>query len=79
AGAAQVAVGDIDLVLVPGLVFDAGGGRIGRGAAYFDGLLPGLRPGVPVVGVVPSACVVERVPMEPHDVSVTHLATEKGV
>ena len=79
AGSDQVPLGDIDVVLVPGLAFGRDGSRLGRGRGYYDQLLPRLRPGAVLVGVVPDACVVERVPVEAHDVAVTHLATESGV
>ncbi|HSG78566.1 MAG TPA: 5-formyltetrahydrofolate cyclo-ligase, partial [Acidimicrobiia bacterium] len=36
ADAPEVTAEEVDLVLVPGLVFDRSGGRIGRGSAYFD-------------------------------------------
>lgn len=78
-GAPIVDVALIDVVLVPGRVFDRAGGRLGRGAGHYDRLLPSLRPSVPRVGVTLDRFVVERVPAEPHDVPVTHLATESGV
>jgi len=70
---------DLDVVLVPGRLFDRDGFRLGRGGGHYDRLLPRLRPGVPAVGVTVGARVVERVPREPHDVPMTHLATETGV
>ncbi|WKZ82643.1 MAG: 5-formyltetrahydrofolate cyclo-ligase [Acidimicrobiia bacterium] len=69
----------IDIVLVPGLAFDRRGVRLGRGTGHYDRLLPGLRSDAIVVGVTPAALVVDRLPREGHDVSVTHLATEGGV
>lgn len=70
--------GPVDVVLLPGLAFGLDGSRLGRGTAYFDRLL--ADHDVPVrVGVAPAARVVDRVPTEPHDVAVTHLATETGV
>jgi 5-formyltetrahydrofolate cyclo-ligase len=77
--ASEVSPGDVDVFLVPGLVFDSHGGRLGWGAAYFDRLLPAARHDARLVGVVPSALVVDRLPVTPTDVPMTHLATEDGI
>ncbi len=79
ADAPQVDPVEIDVALVPGLAFDRTGIRLGRGSGYFDELLTRLEPGVPRVGIVPSALVVDALPEKPHDVAMTHLATEGGV
>lgn len=70
---------DIDVVLVPGLTFDLWGNRLGRGAGYYDRLLSMVRPEAPLVGIVPTALVADRLPVEIHDVPMSHLATEEGV
>jgi 5-formyltetrahydrofolate cyclo-ligase len=70
---------DIDLVLVPGLAFDASGNRLGFGMGFYDRLLVELEADVPRVGVTPAALLVPRLPEEDHDVRMTHLATEDGV
>ncbi len=67
----------LDLVLVPGLAFDAAGHRLGHGLGYYDRLLPLLRPGAVTVGVTPADLVVAGLPVEPHDAAVTHLLTEE--
>ncbi len=69
----------IDLALVPGLVFDERGYRLGYGLGYYDRLLPSLRPDALVVGVTADALIVPALPHERHDVPVTHLASESGV
>lgn len=69
----------VDLVLVPGLAFDRHGGRLGYGRALYDGLLPTLPRGAPRVAVAIDAWVVERLPLEEHDVAVTHLLTPGGL
>lgn len=69
----------VDVVLVPGRAFDRWGGRLGRGAGHYDRLLPSLRPSVSRIGVTLDRFVVDGVPVEPHDVRVTHIATESGV
>ncbi|SMP45306.1 5-formyltetrahydrofolate cyclo-ligase [Anoxynatronum buryatiense] len=66
----------IDLVIVPGLVFDHEGYRIGFGAGYYDRFLPTLRSGVPLISLLYELQLVDRVPREPHDVPVHLLITE---
>ena len=79
AGASEVPLDEVDVVLVPGLAFDRSGTRLGRGAGYYDELLARLPPGALRVGVTPAALVVDRLPRADHDVPMTHLATEAGV
>ncbi len=69
----------VDLALVPGLCFDAGGRRLGYGRGYYDQLLPRLPARAITVGVTRAALVVERLPSEAHDVAVGWLLTEAGV
>ncbi len=57
----------IDLVVVPGVAFDARGGRLGRGRGHYDATLSRLRPDAARVGIAFDEQVVERVPTEPHD------------
>jgi 5-formyltetrahydrofolate cyclo-ligase len=70
---------DIAVALVPGALFDRHGHRLGHGAGYYDRLLPRLAPTTPRIGITPAALVVAELPVEPHDVKMTHLATEVGV
>ena len=79
ASAPRIAPEALELVLVPGLAFDRSGARLGYGGGYYDRLLARLPPGLPCVGLVPDALVVARLPREPHDRLVTHLASESGV
>ena len=79
-GAPEVPLDDIAGALVPGVLFDVWGTRIGHGLGHYDRLLPLLPAAVPLVGVAPAALVVaERLPSEAHDVPMTHLATEHGL
>ncbi len=78
AGAETADGGLIDVVLVPGLAFDLQGRRLGHGSGYYDGLLARL-PGRRFVGVTLERLLVLEVPTEPHDVTMTHLATDAGV
>lgn len=56
----------INLVIVPGMAFDAQGFRLGRGGGYYDRTLPKLVHAVKI-GVGFSFQMVSSVPYEPHD------------
>ncbi len=75
----QIDPEEIDVLLLPGLAFDLYGNRLGRGAGYFDRLLPRCRDGATRVGVVPAELVVDLLPVDDRDVQVGMLATEEGV
>lgn len=77
AGSPIIDDAEIDLVLVPGLVFDRWGNRLGFGAGYYDRFLGRLGNAVRM-GVCDQVSD-ERLPTEPHDVVMTHLATPEGV
>lgn len=79
ADAVRVDPEDLAVLLVPGRSFDRRGFRLGRGGGHYDRLLPRLRRGTPAVGVAVDARIVPRLRVEPHDVPMTHLATESGV
>lgn len=67
-----------DLVVVPGLAFDARGNRLGRGAGYYDRFL--ARPvSKEVVGLAFSWQIVSEVPHDPWDVPMDGVVTEEGV
>jgi 5-formyltetrahydrofolate cyclo-ligase len=65
------------LLLVPGLAFDAAGGRLGRGGGAWDRALAEAR-GAVAFGVGYEFQVVNAVPREAHDRSVDALLTERG-
>jgi 5-formyltetrahydrofolate cyclo-ligase len=77
--APRVALDEIDVVLVPGLVFAADGGRLGYGRGLYDRLLVTLPEQAVTVGVTRDALVVPALPIEPHDVDVDWLLTESGL
>ena len=64
---------EVDLVIVPGMAFDAKGNRLGRGGGFYDRLLPLLS--CPKVGVCRSAQFVEEVPMQSWDQKVDIVIT----
>ena len=76
---APASLDEVDFVLVPGVVFDARGGRIGHGAGYYDRLLARCGPGTRLVAAAFEVQVVDEVPMEPHDRRVALVVTELRV
>ncbi len=72
-----VAPAEIDFVLVPGLVFDPDGGRIGYGAGYYDRLLGSWpEPLPPLVAAAFELQVVPAVPVLATDRRVDLVVTE---
>jgi 5-formyltetrahydrofolate cyclo-ligase len=70
---------ELDLLIVPGVAFDRLGGRLGHGHGFYDRLLRGVRPQVPKIGLAFECQIVTAVPMEPHDVRLDVVVTEKAV
>ncbi|HBX44160.1 MAG TPA: 5-formyltetrahydrofolate cyclo-ligase [Deltaproteobacteria bacterium] len=68
-----------DLVVVPGLAFDAAGWRLGRGHGYYDRFLRGLGGTSLAVGLAFSWQMVPEVPVDAWDVPVDAVVTEEGV
>lgn len=65
-----------DAVLVPALLVDARGVRLGRGGGHYDRTLPGL-PGELIAVVFDDEWVLE-LPAEEHDVPMTAVVTPSG-
>jgi 5-formyltetrahydrofolate cyclo-ligase len=66
----------IDLVLVPGIAFDAAGRRLGYGGGYYDRLLPLLPQRATRVAGAFDLQLVDRVPVSPSDATVDAIVTE---
>ncbi len=62
-----VAVEDVDLFVVPGVLFDRRLNRLGRGGGHYDRLLARARVGAVFVGLCYAERIVERLPVEPWD------------
>ena len=70
---------EVDLVVVPGVAFDPHGGRLGHGKGYYDGLLPQMRAGTPFVALAFECQIVAEIPMQPHDVRMHKVITERTI
>ncbi len=66
---------EVDLAVVPGMAFDLGGGRLGRGKGFYDRLLgdPQFR-GVKI-GLAWEWQIIDKVPRDDHDVPMDLLLT----
>lgn len=60
----------IDLCIVPGVAFDEGGNRLGRGLGYYDRFLSALPADTPKIGLAFKFQVLKHIPSSPHDISV---------
>lgn len=65
-----------DVVLVPAVAVTSAGVRLGRGLGWYDRYLAGTD--AVVIGVCWDLQVVDRLPVEPHDVPLDAVVTESG-
>jgi 5-formyltetrahydrofolate cyclo-ligase len=75
----EVPVDGIDVMLVPGLAFDASGRRLGWGGGYYDGAgreLRARRPSALMVGVAYDFQIVGACPADERDVAVDLVVTD---
>lgn len=70
---------DFDVVVTPGLAFDLRGGRLGRGAGFYDRYLRRLRDDAFVVGIGYDEQIVETVPTDSRDVRLDAVVTPERV
>jgi 5-formyltetrahydrofolate cyclo-ligase len=69
----------IDVVILPGSVFDINGGRLGYGGGYYDKFLANCAPQALRIGLAYEMQVVDCVPLMDHDQHLDYLVTEKRV
>ena len=77
--AETVPLNAISVALVPALAVDRRGNRLGHGAGYYAELLSRLPSDCLRIGVSTEQFILDELPSEPHDVPMTHLASEAGV
>ncbi|MDR2862775.1 MAG: 5-formyltetrahydrofolate cyclo-ligase [Puniceicoccales bacterium] len=76
--APDCALQDVDCVLVPGVAFDNGGRRVGRGKGFYDRFLAQI-PDVPRIGLAFEWQVLSTVPADLHDERMDWLVTPERV
>lgn len=67
---------EIDLVVVPGVAFDKRNRRLGRGKGYYDKFLRALPPNKVSVGLAFDFQIVDNLPIDSHDISVSKVITD---
>jgi 5-formyltetrahydrofolate cyclo-ligase len=75
----RLAPEDLDLIMVPGVAFDAQGGRTGHGKGYYDKLLEHARPDAPLVALAFECQMFPEIPCEQHDIYMDKVVTEQRV
>lgn len=66
----EVALSDIELVVVPGVAFDKNNVRLGRGHGYYDRFLCALSGDIKTIGLAFDFQVVDNLPKDSHDIPV---------
>lgn len=75
----RIGVEQLDLILVPGVAFDARGGRTGHGKGYYDKLLENARPQTPLIALAFECQLFDEIPMQEHDIYMDKVVTEANV
>lgn len=70
---------NIDIVIVPGVVFDRKGNRLGFGGGFYDRFLGKLSDRTELVALAFELQLVDNVPSQSHDIAVNYLITERGI
>jgi len=77
--APEIAVHELDMILVPAVLLDMNGFRLGYGGGYYDRLLSDPSMRAHATAVVYDFQVVRRLPRQDHDVPVDRIITENRV
>jgi len=68
----------VDLIIVPGIVFDRQGNRIGFGRGFYDRFLKKV-PRVFKIGLAFEIQIVEKIPQASNDIPVDKIITERRI
>ncbi len=68
---------EIDLCIVPGIVFDLSGHRLGYSHGYYDRFLARLSPHTITVGLTYESQIIEKLPTELWDINVHYVITQE--
>lgn len=75
----RVAVEELDVIMVPGVGFDARGGRTGMGKGYYDKCLQHARSDATLTAVCFDCQIFAEIPVQEHDIYMDKVITESTV
>lgn len=78
AAAATIPTSELDLIVLPGSVFDERGGRYGYGGGYYDRLLAEV-PETLRCGLAYELQIKTKLDLQPHDQLLDHVITEQRI
>jgi 5-formyltetrahydrofolate cyclo-ligase len=78
-GVEPVPLQAVDCILIPGVAFDEGCHRLGRGGGHYDATLAALLPRTARIALAYESQIIPAVPVGPHDLPVDMIVTERRV
>lgn len=75
----DINVNKMDVLVVPGLLFDRKGYRIGYGGGYYDRLLAGIDSHILTIGLAYDDFLQESLPIDKYDIPVKLIISEKQI
>ena len=76
----EVDIGEIDMILIPGLAFDYRKNRLGRGGGFYDRFLKSVTPPTVRVGLAFDFQILESLPVDPdYDIKVDVIVGENEI
>ena len=78
-GSDALAIGELDLVVVPGVAFDVEGFRLGYGKGFYDRELKGIGGQATLIGLCFEFQLVPSLPAETHDIQMDLVVTERRI
>ena len=70
---------NIDLIILPGIVFDPFGNRIGRGLGYYDNFLKKVSPYTKLIAFAFEMQIMNKLPFQEKDIPVHKIITEERI
>ncbi|MTI69364.1 MAG: 5-formyltetrahydrofolate cyclo-ligase [Firmicutes bacterium] len=70
---------ELDLVIVPGSVFDKNCNRIGYGGGFYDRFLNNIDKDIQTVAICYDFQIIDRVPVGKYDVPMKYIVTDKRI